>query len=237
MNRTCVAPCEKRIQRLFDVACASAGLLILSPLLALLALLIALRDGRPVLFSQTRVGRYGEPFRIWKFRTMRFNSRGSAITSAGDSRITPTGALLRKYKLDELPQLVNVLRGDMSLVGPRPEVPEYVSAETPVWRSVLQVRPGITDLASLMYRDEEALLEGTPDSEALYREQVQPAKLALNLKYLSCRTLRQDIRLILLTVRYSLFPKAFDPELIQRTFGTGSRHERPINPLSLPVDR
>src|SRR5215831_16137951 len=105
MNQPHGAPRERGFQRFFDVACAAAGLLILSPLLAMLALLIALRDGRPVLFSQTRVGRYGEPFRIWKFRTMQRNSRGSSITSAGDSRITPTGAALRKYKLDELPQL------------------------------------------------------------------------------------------------------------------------------------
>jgi lipopolysaccharide/colanic/teichoic acid biosynthesis glycosyltransferase len=183
------------------------------------------------------VGRYGEPFRIWKFRTMQRNSRGSSITSAGDSRITPTGAALRKYKLDELPQLLNVLRGEMSLVGPRPEVPEYVRFDAPIWRSVLQVRPGITDLASLMYRDEEALLHTAPDCDAFYRDQVQPAKLALNLMYLGNRTLGRDIRLIFLSIGYSLFPKAFDPELIHRTFGTGSQHERPINPLSLPVDR
>ena len=230
-------PRENGFQRCFDIACAAGGLLLLSPLLAMLAALVALRDGKPVLFSQTRVGRYGEPFRIWKFRTMRLHRSGSAVTAAGDARITPLGAVLRRYKLDELPQLVNVLRGEMSLVGPRPEVPEYVHLETPIWQSVLQVRPGITDLASLMYRDEEALLHGAPDASAFYREHVLPAKLALNLMYLSRRTLPRDIRLILLTIRYSLFPKAFDPGLIQRTFDTGSQYERPVNPLSLPVNR
>jgi lipopolysaccharide/colanic/teichoic acid biosynthesis glycosyltransferase len=168
---------------------------------------------------------------------MRLHNSGAAVTAAGDARITPLGAALRKYKLDELPQLFNVLRGEMSLVGPRPEVPEYVRFEAPIWQSVLQVRPGITDLASLMYRDEEALLYGAPDASAFYRQDVLPAKLALNLMYLSRRTLRRDIWLILLTIRYSLFPKAFDPGLIQRTFETGSQYERPVNPLSLPVNR
>jgi lipopolysaccharide/colanic/teichoic acid biosynthesis glycosyltransferase len=232
-----VAPRETGLQRVFDIACAGAGLLLLWPFLAMLALLVVLRDGRPILFSQIRVGRYGEPFRIWKFRTMRADSRGSSITAAGDARVTSIGSALRKYKLDELPQLLNVLRGEMSLVGPRPEVPEYVRIETPIWQSVLQVRPGITDLASLMYREEEALLSTAPDAAAFYREQVLPAKLALNLMYLDSRTLARDIRLILLTIRYSLFPKAFDAGHIQRTFATGSKYERPVNPVSLSIDR
>lgn len=237
MTRTPITPRDSGFQRVFDVACAGAGLLLLWPLLAMLALLVVMRDGRPVFFSQTRVGRYGEPFRIWKFRTMRANSRGSSITAAGDARITVIGAFLRKYKLDELPQLFNVLLGEMSLVGPRPEVPEYVRAEAPIWRSVLEVRPGITDLASLLYRDEEALLVGATDPAAFYREQVLPAKLVLNLMYLDSRTLARDIRLILLTIYYSLFPKTFDAGRIQRTFATGSQYERPVNPVSLSVDR
>jgi lipopolysaccharide/colanic/teichoic acid biosynthesis glycosyltransferase len=208
------------LYRLFDVTCAAAGLLLLLPVVAALAVLILFDDGRPVFFSQTRVGRRGRPFRIWKFRTMRAGSKGSVITAAGDRRITRSGAVLRRLKLDELPQLFNVLKGDMSLVGPRPEVPEYVQLEAPIWQAVLQVRPGVTDLATLLYRDEEKLLGTARDPNALYRETVLPAKLALNLGYLQSRSFRRDLKLILLTIRYSLFPKRFDPDLIKRTVGT-----------------
>jgi lipopolysaccharide/colanic/teichoic acid biosynthesis glycosyltransferase len=208
------------LYRLFDVTCAAAGLLLLLPVVAALAVLILFDDGRPVFFSQTRVGRRGRPFRIWKFRTMRAGSKGSVITAAGDRRITRSGAVLRRLKLDELPQLFNVLKGDMSLVGPRPEVPEYVQLEAPIWQAVLQVRPGVTDLATLLYRDEEKLLGMARDPNTLYRETVLPAKLALNLGYLQSRSFRRDLKLILLTIRYSLFPKRFDPDLIKRTVGT-----------------
>src|SRR5215475_13877752 len=139
-------------RRIFDAFSALAGLLFLLPVFALIAIAILLDDGRPVFFTQVRVGRGGQPFRIWKFRTMRPGAAGNAITAAGDNRVTRLGRLLRKCKLDELPQLLNVIRGQMSLVGPRPEVPEYVQIETPLWRAVLQVKPGITDLASLLYR-------------------------------------------------------------------------------------
>jgi lipopolysaccharide/colanic/teichoic acid biosynthesis glycosyltransferase len=208
------------LYRLFDVTCAAAGLLLLLPVVAALAVLILFDDGRPVFFSQTRVGRRGRPFRIWKFRTMRAGSKGSVITAAGDRRITRSGAVLRRLKLDELPQLFNVLKGDMSLVGPRPEVPEYVQLEAPIWQAVLQVRPGVTDLATLLYRDEEKLLAMARDPNTLYRETVLPAKLALNLGYLQSRSFRRDLKLILLTIRYSLFPKRFDADLIKRTVGT-----------------
>jgi lipopolysaccharide/colanic/teichoic acid biosynthesis glycosyltransferase len=199
--------------------------------------LILLRDGRPVLFSQMRVGRYGVRFRIWKFRTMRAGAGGSAITAAGDTRITAIGAHLRKFKLDELPQLFNVLRGDMSLVGPRPEAPEYVNGQSPMWQAVLQVRPGITDLATLLYRDEEALLEGSGDAERFYREGVLPAKLWLNLAYIRTRSLRKDITLVWLTLCYSLSPQRFNAERIRRAFGTGAEYGRNIHPLSPAVDR
>jgi lipopolysaccharide/colanic/teichoic acid biosynthesis glycosyltransferase len=202
------------------VTCAAAGLLFLLPVMAVLAAAILLDDGWPVFFGQTRVGKRGKPFRIWKFRTMRAGSRGNAITAAGDRRITRSGAVLRRLKLDELPQLFNVLTGDMSLVGPRPEVPEYVQLEAPIWQAVLQVRPGVTDLASLLYRDEEQLLGAAPDPNALYRETVLPAKLALNLGYLQSRSFWRDLKLILLSIRYSLFPKRFDADLIKRTVGT-----------------
>jgi len=219
MNRPQSRRLRQVFYRLFDVACAAAGLLLLMPLLAALAVVILWNDGPPILFSQTRVGRGGKPFRIWKFRTMRAGSQGSAITAAGDGRVTRAGAVLRRCKLDELPQLFNVLKGDMSLVGPRPEAPEYVQLESPIWQAVLQVRPGVTDLASLLYRDEEKLLGASSDPNALYRAKVLPAKLVLNLVYLRSRSLRLDLKLLLLTIHYSLFPRRFDPDLIMKTPG------------------
>ena len=204
------------------MACAAAGLLLLAPVLAALAVAILWDDGAPVFFGQTRVGRKGKPFRIWKFRTMRTGSQGTVITAAGDPRVTRAGAVLRRCKLDELPQLFNVLKGDMSLVGPRPEVPEYVQLEAPIWQAVLQVRPGVTDLATLLYRDEEKLLGASDDPNAFYREIVLPAKLRLNLGYLRSRSFLRDLKLILLTIRYSLFPARFDQDLIRRTLGTGA---------------
>jgi lipopolysaccharide/colanic/teichoic acid biosynthesis glycosyltransferase len=206
--------------RPFDVLCGAAGLLLLSPVFALLALLILLRDGRPIFFSQIRTGRYGIPFRIWKFRTMRNEEPGLVVTAAGDHRVTANGAWLRRLKLDELPQLYNVLRGDMALLGPRPEVPQYVNPRSPVWQAVLQVRPGITDLATLLYRDEENLLACSDDADRFYREAVLPAKLRLNLAYIRTRCLRLDVRLIWLTIRCSLSPRRFDPSRIRRVFST-----------------
>jgi lipopolysaccharide/colanic/teichoic acid biosynthesis glycosyltransferase len=206
------------VRRLFDAVSASAGLVLLLPVFAVLALAIVLDDGPPVLFRQTRIGRGGRPFRLWKFRTMRVGSRGRAITAAGDHRVTRVGAALRKWKLDELPQLFNVLVGDMSLVGPRPEVPEFVEPDSPVWDAVLKVRPGITDLATLFYRSEERLLGAARDPVAFYRETVLPAKLRLNLKYMASRSFAQDLRLIWLSIRYSLFPAGFDAERIRRSF-------------------
>ena len=167
-------------------------------------------DGRPVLFRQRRVGRHGEPFTILKFRSMRMRRGGPEITSSGDGRVTRTGRFLRRYKLDELPQLWNVVRGDMSLIGPRPELPRYVDP-LPAWRAVHRVRPGITDLATLVYRDEERVLAGFPDPERGYRETVLPAKLALNLEYLQRRSPSRDLKLLALTVRYSFWPGRFKP--------------------------
>lgn len=204
------------LPRIFDALCAAGGLIVLAPLFAILAPVILLDDGRPVFFSQERVGRTGKRFRIWKLRTMRAGSRGIAITAAGDRRVTRSGRVLRKYKLDELPQLINVLRGDMSLVGPRPEMPEYVQTGAPIWQAVLQVQPGITDLASLVYREEEEILGASADPETTYRNQVLPAKLLLNLEYLRVRSFRRDLKLILLSIGYSLFPRKIDPDSICR---------------------
>jgi lipopolysaccharide/colanic/teichoic acid biosynthesis glycosyltransferase len=213
------------MKRLFDVVCAGAGLFALTPVLVLVALIVRICDGPPVLFSQTRVGQNGKPFRIWKFRTMRTGGQGSAITAAGDRRVTHIGTVLRRYKIDELPQLFNVLKGEMSFVGPRPEVPEYVDRQAPIWRRVLEVRPGITDLASLTYRNEEEALGRSADAEAFYREQVLPAKLRLNLEYLRTRSLRRDLAMIWLSIRYSLRPEEFDAGRIHKTFGTGVGHD------------
>jgi lipopolysaccharide/colanic/teichoic acid biosynthesis glycosyltransferase len=211
--------------RLFDVTCAAAGLVMTMPALAALAVLILWNDGPPVLFSQWRVGRRGRLFRIWKFRTMRPGGKGSLVTAAGDKRVTRIGSILRRFKLDELPQLFNVLKGDMSLVGPRPEVPECVQLEAPIWQAVLQVRPGVTDLATLMYRDEEEQLGASSNPEATYRETVLPAKLVLNLLYLRSKSFWRDLQLLYLTVRFSFFPDELDRDLISRTFGAGVQNE------------
>jgi lipopolysaccharide/colanic/teichoic acid biosynthesis glycosyltransferase len=209
------------MSRVIDVVAAVLGLLLLAPVLLIVSLLILAMDGHPILFSQIRIGRKGRPFRIWKFRTMRRNAEGRPITAAGDTRITRIGSVLRKFKIDELPQLFNVVRGDMSLIGPRPEVPEFVSLGAPIWQAVLQVRPGVTDLASLLFRDEEKLLESSSDPATFYRESVLPAKLVLNVGYLRYRTLRRDIRLLFLTALYSFFPERFNPDYIKRTVGAG----------------
>jgi lipopolysaccharide/colanic/teichoic acid biosynthesis glycosyltransferase len=221
MNRVPEIKRSESFERLFDVTCSAAGLLLLLPILAGIALVIIFDDGSPVLFNQIRVGRNGKLFHIWKFRTMHFGSAGSVITTAGDGRVTRAGKKLRKFKLDELPQLFNVLKGDMSLIGPRPEVPEYVQVDAPIWRSVLRFRPGVTDLATLVYRDEERILGSSGDPNAFYRASILPAKLILNLAYHLSRSFRQDLKLILLTIRYSLFPESFDLDFIKRTFDIG----------------
>jgi lipopolysaccharide/colanic/teichoic acid biosynthesis glycosyltransferase len=149
---------------------------------------------------------------------MHAGSQGSTITALGDERVTRTGAALRKFKLDELPQLFNVLKGDMSLVGPRPEVLEFVQFEAPMWQAVLQVRPGITDLATLLYRDEEEILAASGDPDVCYQDSVLPTKLSLNLAYLQSRSFSRDLRLICLTIGYSLFPEKLDRGRIIRVF-------------------
>ncbi len=225
------------VRRLADISVSTAGILVLSPLLMAVAVAIALCDGRPVLFSQLRVGRGGKRFRIWKFRTMRAESSGKLITAAGDSRVTTIGARLRRFKLDELPQLFNVLRGDMSLIGPRPEMPEYVNTASPVWKTILEVRPGITDVATVMYRDEEALLAASVNIEKTYRESILPAKLRLNLMYLHTRSLARDLKLIWLSIRYSVVPAGFDAALIRKAFHTEIHNDEHFHFLSSAVNR
>jgi lipopolysaccharide/colanic/teichoic acid biosynthesis glycosyltransferase len=158
-------------------------------------------SGRPAFFRQVRVGRSGKPFRLIKLRSMRTSNAGLRVTARGDERVTPVGKALRRTKLDELPELWNVLRGDMSFVGPRPEVPEYVDLADPVWAEVLQVRPGLTDPVTLALRDEEGLMEAVEgDRERYYREILQPRKLAGYRRYLARRTWRSDVFVIWNTV-------------------------------------
>ena len=189
---------------------------ILSPILALTAAAVVIEDGFPVFFLHTRVGRNGRPFKIVKFRSMRNGQPGRQITAGGDSRITRVGRFIRKYKLDELPQIWNLVRGDMSLVGPRPEAPAFVDMEDPKWRTILKATPGVTDLATLIYRNEEEILAGATDPEVMYRKKILPNKLALNEMYLESRSLWSDAKLIMLTAWYSLRPSNFDPERVKK---------------------
>ena len=190
-------------KRLFDIAFALLALLLLGPLLLLVALWVRLDSPGPVFFRQQRVGRTGQLFDIYKFRTMQTGAEamGPQITVGEDARITHAGAWLRRSKVDELPQFINVLRGDMSVVGPRPEVPRYV-AQYPadVRETVLSVRPGITDLASIEFRDESALLARSSDPERTYVEQILPAKLRHAQEYVRTRSLWLDLRIIARTV-------------------------------------
>jgi len=190
-------------KRVFDLVCSALGLLLLAPLLLLVAAWVRLDSPGPVFFRQERVGRFGVPFRIHKFRTMSHEApQGTQITVGADARITRAGAFLRRYKLDELPQLIDVLEGDMSLVGPRPEVPRYVAMYPQELRDkVLSVRPGITDPASLQFRDESGLLARAADPEREYVEVVMPAKLKLAAQYVERATLATDLQLIGRTVR------------------------------------
>ncbi|HXF83478.1 MAG TPA: sugar transferase [bacterium] len=187
------------LKRAFDLAVSAAALLLLAPLLLLLALLIRLDSPGPVFYRGERVGRGGRTFRIFKFRTMVADAErlGGPSTADDDPRITRVGRWLRKRKLDELPQLLNVLRGEMSIVGPRPEVPQYAALMTPEERAlILSVRPGMTDWASLWDIDEGALLAGSPDPERVYLEQIRPVKIRLQLDYVRRRSLLVDLRII-----------------------------------------
>ena len=191
------------LKRCIDLAGAGIGSVLLSPVLLAIAAVIRLREGAPVLFRQERVGRDGELFDILKFRTMRVGRPGDPeVTVAGDSRITGIGAVLRRTKLDELPQLFNVLRGEMSLVGPRPEVSGYVAGWPEDARCVvLSVRPGMTDPASLEHFDEEEVLASYADPLLAYRTVVTPRKLAMYQRYVETQSLLGDLRIILATVR------------------------------------
>ena len=213
-------------KRVFDVGCTVPGLLTLWPVFLVVAIMIKLSDRGPVFFRQERVGNKGKPFRLWKFRTMVVNGekRTSQLTWARDPRVTRLGYWLRRFKLDELPQLFNVLMGEMSLVGPRPEVPRHVDWDDPAWYTVLQVRPGITDLATLLYRHEEELLAASTDPDRYYRETVLPSKLNLSVQYIRNSSFWSDVKLILLTALYSFFPRGFRYSYVEQVFLPQSEH-------------
>lgn len=189
--------------RLFDILFSAIGLIILSPLFVILWLLIWMESKGPGLFVQERIGLNGRPFGLYKFRSMRTDSESESLITIGDNdhRITRIGHFIRKYKLDELPQLLNVLKGDMSLVGPRPEVRKYVELYTAEQRKVLNVKPGITDYASIEYVNENELLGNADDPDRVYVEQVMPKKLELNMRYIQDRSLCQYFKIIFLTIK------------------------------------
>lgn len=188
-------------KRIFDVLAAAVGLLLLAPLLAVLAVCVRCSSPGPVFYRGIRAGRHGKLFRMLKFRTMVVDAErfGGSCTSENDPRITAVGHRLRRYKLDELPQLVNVLIGEMSLVGPRPEVEKYVRRLSKRQRRILNVRPGITDWATLWDHDEGAILSGSSDPERTYLEKVWPEKVRLQLQYVDKRTFWMDLRILIST--------------------------------------
>jgi lipopolysaccharide/colanic/teichoic acid biosynthesis glycosyltransferase len=189
-------------KRVFDVIMSAVGLIILSPFFLIISIMIKLDSPGPVLFKQVRVGRYERNFKILKFRTMVTDAekKGAQITVGRDSRITRVGHFLRKSKLDELPQLINVFIGDMSLVGPRPEVPKYTQYYTKVQKRIFELRPGITDYSSIKYRDENEILALSNDPEKTYIEEIMVDKLKLNLEYLENKSLLTDIKIIFNTI-------------------------------------
>lgn len=197
-------------KRLFDLACSLIGLACLAPLLAAIAVWIKFDSPGPVFFRQVRVGQFGKPFRIFKFRTMCVNAeaQGGQITVGEDPRITRSGKFLRKYKLDELPQLLNVFKGEMSLVGPRPEVPRYVEFYPKGLREIiLSAKPGITDFASIAYKDENAVLGQANTPERTYIDEVLPIKLRYYERYVRNRSMWIDIYLIIRTLRAISFSR------------------------------
>jgi lipopolysaccharide/colanic/teichoic acid biosynthesis glycosyltransferase len=191
------------MKRLFDFVVSSAGLVVLLPLLAVLAIVLKRESTGPVFYRGLRAGRYGKPFRIFKFRTMVVDADkiGGPTSSADDPRITRVGNFLRRYKLDELPQLINVLKGEMSLVGPRPEVVQEVLLYTEEERHLLEVRPGITDWASIRFRNEGEILRGSADPHQAYREKIRPEKIRLGLEYVRTHSFMTDCKIIVNTLK------------------------------------
>lgn len=191
------------LKRTFDIVVSSICLILLSPLFLIVSLIIKLDSRGPVFYKQIRVGKDSADFLLYKFRSMRINSDKEGLLTVGekDSRVTKTGFYLRKYKLDELPQLINVVKGEMSFVGPRPEVRKYVDLYDEKQRQVLKIRPGITDNASIIYRNENEMLSNTPDPETLYINKIMPDKLKINLEYLNNNSFTSDLKIIFRTIK------------------------------------
>ena len=192
------------MKRVFDFIFSFIGLILLSPIFLIISLLIALSSKGGVFYKQTRVGKDNIDFKVYKFRSMIVDADKKGLLSIGkdgrDPRITKIGYILRKYKLDELPQLINVLKGDMSLVGPRPEVRKYVDLYDNKQKEILKVRPGITDIASITFKNENDLLSQNPNPEDYYIQEIMPKKISLSLEYVKTRTLIKDIKLIFKTI-------------------------------------
>lgn len=199
------------MKRLFDVLFSFIGLLSLQPLFVVIAIMIKVDSAGPVFFKQARVGKNSRRFVIYKFRTMVVDAekKGLRVTSGGDDRITRAGRVLRKFKIDELPQLFNVLRGDMSFVGPRPEVIKYVEWYKNDYQRILSVRPGITDISSITFRDEESILQGVEDPEHYYVHVLLPEKMRLAQEYIQHASFSYDVKLILETLYKIIFPSTY----------------------------
>lgn len=216
------------IPREIEICLAVFGLVVVAPVLTVFAILIMLNSRGPIFFRQKRIGQNGEEFTLFKLRTMAGAGNGPMITAAGDRRITFIGKILRKTKIDELPELWNVLRGDMSFVGPRPEVPEFVDLGDPLWQEILKHKPGITDPVTLRLRNEEQLLAKVGDKERYYREVVQPYKIRGYAKFVRDKSWKTDIRIIARTIKAVLLPASVrtpSKEELQWSFSISGQFE------------
>jgi lipopolysaccharide/colanic/teichoic acid biosynthesis glycosyltransferase len=232
LRTTAAASWRMTAKRLEDIVIAAIGIVVLAPVFVVVAITIRLEDGGPVFYRQVRIGRAGKPFEIDKFRSMTPAPKGvgSSLTIAGDPRVTRVGAFLRRAKLDELPQLFNVLQGEMSLVGPRPEAPDLMLHYTRSQRAVMvSVRPGMTDYASVLLRDESELLARAPDPARFYRERIMPLKCELCARYLRDLGPLTDMRIVLATIWSIIFPRAPNPMIdraiasrLERAFALGN---------------
>jgi lipopolysaccharide/colanic/teichoic acid biosynthesis glycosyltransferase len=221
------ASIKNGLPRQAEAAIALIGLVMAAPLIALTAIAIAVTSRGPVIFRQKRMGRKGRTFTMYKLRTMTAASVGPQVTAGDDPRVTPIGKFLRKTKLDELPELWNILKGEMALIGPRPEVPRYIDLEDPMWRLVLEARPGIADPMTLRLRNEEALLvEVEGDRERFYLETLLPFKLEGYLTYLQARSWRSDLKVLWQTVIAVAFPNKTPLPTLEEIQSCGIRHRR-----------
>jgi lipopolysaccharide/colanic/teichoic acid biosynthesis glycosyltransferase len=221
------ASIKNGLPRQAEAAIALAGLVMVAPLIVVTAIVIAVTSRGPVIFRQKRMGRKGRPFTMYKLRTMRVANSGPLVTAGDDVRVTLVGKFLRKTKLDELPELWNILKGDMSLIGPRPEVPRYIDLEDPLWRLVLEARPGIADPMTLRLRNEEALLvEVEGDRERFYLETLLPFKLEGYLDYLQARSWRSDLKVLWQTIVAVAFPYKAPLPTLEEIQSYTIRHRR-----------